>query len=158
MKQSFAYSLKVWLTSSLVSPVIYFVIGLIKEGLQSKGLHPGMDLLTLPLLYIFIVVCTCIVSLPTVIMFCLAVAAIRKTSLDNRYQVILLLFVSQLLVVVTFVLFLFLFPGFEQNSYYMLMGCHCIVIGVSVWWYRRNQLFNAINAHEPIESTDGLPS
>ena len=157
MKQAFTYSLKVWLTSSLLSPVIYFVIGLIKEGLHSKGLHPASDLLTLPLLYIFIVVCTCIVSLPTVVMFFLAVVAIRKTRLDNRYQVILTLVASQVLVVLTFVLFLHLFPGFEKNSYYVLMGCHCLVIGVSVWWYR-NQFAHVGKTGEPIDSADRLPS
>jgi energy-coupling factor transporter transmembrane protein EcfT len=147
MKSTLRYSLRVWLISALGSPIIYFVIGIIKEVVHStaKGLHPATDLLTLPLLYIFIVVCTCIVSLPTVVTFFLAVVAIKKIRVDSRYQVILALLISQLLVVLTFVLFLSLFPGFEQNSYYILMSCHCIIIGVSVWWYR-GQLFNKTKA------------
>jgi hypothetical protein len=159
MKSALRYSLRVWLTSSVGSPIIYFVIGLIKEIIHStaKGLHPATDLLTLPLLYLFIVVCACIVSLPTVIIFFLTVVAIRKTSLDSRYQVILMLFISQVLVVLTFILFLHLFPGFEKNSYHILMSCHCIVIGVSVWWYR-NQIFNINKSDEHFESVDNLPS
>jgi energy-coupling factor transporter transmembrane protein EcfT len=145
------------LTSSIGSPILYFVISLVKEGFHLKGLHPATDLLTLPLLYIFIVVCTCIVSLPTVIMFFLAVVVIKKIRVDSRYQVILALLISQLLVVLTFVLFLSLFPGFEQNSYHILMSCHCIVIGVSVWWYR-NQFAHVGKTGEPIDSADSLPS
>ena len=139
MKQELKYSLKVWLTSSVIAPIICVIIGLVKDGYMPKGLHPITELFMLPLLYIFIAVCTCVVSLPTFLIFFFVVVSIRKVQLGNSYQTLLLLLVSQLLVVITFVAFLSLFPGFNANSYYLMMACHCLVIGVSVRFYKLNE-------------------
>jgi hypothetical protein len=159
MKQSLIYSLKVWLTSAAIAPALYFVIGLIKEFFHStaKGLHPMTDFLMLPLLYIFIVVCSCVVSLPTLGVFYATVAVLKKATLTPNYLLAMTLLVAELLVVATFISFIKLFPGFDANTYYILMACTCFVIGVSIWFYRDKHR-EVRQVTDTVEPTDTIQS
>lgn len=56
---------------------------------------------------------------------------------------------GEAVVVLTFAVFMRLFPGFDQKTYTLIMIGHCIIIGLGIWFYKLEPMAYGINQSEP---------
>ena len=127
MKQAIIYSLKVWLTSSVMATLILGIVNFRYDGYGS--------MLIFPLSIMFISLMTVLVSSPTWLMFYLVTRLIIKNS-NEQHQKLIILIAAELLTVLTFLLFLKFAQGFNAKVYIKLMFCHCLIMGVGIFYYK----------------------
>jgi len=127
MKQALIYSLKVWLTSSILATLILGMVNFRYDGYGS--------MLIFPLSIMFISLMSVLVSSPTWLMFYIASRLIIKNA-NEQHQKLMILIAAELLTVVTFLIFLKFAQGFNAKVYIKLMFCHCLIMGVSVFYYK----------------------
>jgi hypothetical protein len=127
MKQALIYSLKVWLSSCVVTPVIFAMLRFHYFGVGS--------LMFLPLSIIFIILATILTSSLTWFVFYLSIRVILKYS-DVPTRRLKILIVGEGLILLTFWLFLLIAPGFDGKVYTVIMLFHCLIIGCGIWFYK----------------------
>ncbi|SRR5260221_3669967 len=128
MKQALKYSLKVWLTSCIVVPLVW-TLGF--QFLYSNN-QPFSPIIFLSVL--FIIAATILTSFITWLAFYLSIIGILRYSLTHYKLKILL--TGEAVIVITFIVFMKAFPGFDQKVYMVNMVCHCLVIGLGIWLYK----------------------
>jgi hypothetical protein len=127
MKQALVYSLKVWLTSAVGSTIAWTIIyHLIDPHTES--------LMFVPMSLLFITMATIFVSIPSWLVFLIAIVIVRRISEGIRAKLMIFI-VAEGIVLLTFFCFLHFYPGFEANNFWKLSGLHCLIIGLSVWIY-----------------------
>ncbi|MDR6945060.1 hypothetical protein [Mucilaginibacter pocheonensis] len=131
MKQAIVYSFKVWLTSVIAAPIIFFLINFISTGISSNIFQ-----LVNFLFYLYIVLATAVASVITWLIFYAIIYFVSRSGWPNRIGLLAIFSSSELLVVVTFKLFLVLLNGFDNTTFNTLMLCHCICIGGGILYYK----------------------
>ena len=130
MKRTLIYSLKVWLTCVVVSPVLYCNIEALSESSLSKGLvaDGGFFLYSLPF--------GLVLSLPSWVMFWLS---LHSVNMLNWGLVTTKLLISVIAVILTALPFVLLFgtddPG-SDKSLLIWPVCYCLVLVAGVWYYK----------------------
>jgi hypothetical protein len=129
------YTMKVWLTSVLVSPVLFVLVLVIKQDFNFADLISDV-LLTIGI-YVALVIGQIIFSILTWFVFWLAVELICKIPLQSRVQTIVIFFVAILLTVGTFLPIALSFDVPNDGSGLInLMYANCAGIGWGVWHYK----------------------
>jgi hypothetical protein len=141
MKQALKYSLKVWLTSCIVVPLVWAV------GFQFIYSNNQPFSPTIFLSVLFIIAATILTSFITWLAFYLSIIGILRYSLTHYKLKILL--TGEAVIVITFIVFMKAFPGFDQKVYLVNMACHCLVIGLGIWLYKLKLLGTTPNI-EPL--------
>ena len=126
MKQALIYSLKVWLTSCIVVPFVW--------GIGFVILHGGREAMMLPLSVLFLILATILFSSLTWLMFFVVVSALLKYS-TTRFRPKAVVS-GELLVALTFGVFMYAYPGFDRPVYSLLMLFHGIAVGLGTWFYK----------------------
>jgi len=140
MKQILIYSLKVWLTSVIIAPIIFFLLNLISTGVSSELFR-----LVNFLFYLYIVLATAVASVITWLIFYAIIYYISRSGWPNRISLFAIFCSGELLVIVTFKLFLVLLNGFDNITFNTLMLCHCICIGGGILYYKLQPESNELN-------------
>lgn len=106
------------------------ILGIINFRYDGYG-----SMLIFPLSIMFISLMTVLVSSPTWLMFYIASRLIIKNA-NEQHPKLIILIAAELLIVLTVLLFLKFAQGFNAKVYIKLMFCHCLIIGVSVFYYK----------------------
>lgn len=139
------YSLKIWLTSVLVSPVL-FVVMLTFRGAADiiEILHQGRWAVKE---YLLFVVAQLVFSFITWLVFWQFIMVIAPRSIPNHIKSWLIFFASIVLTLGTFTLVLSSSNLFnDPNGLINLMYANCFCIGWGVWYYDLSPI-NSITNH-----------
>ena len=131
---SFLYSLKVWLTSVVLSPVIYVLLLAIRQVADLREmLNTGIWMISE---YIIFVVAQFIFSFITWILFVAVILISARISMAQTFRKWIIFFAGIGLTVATFILMLSPFDLFnDANGLINLMYANCFCIGWGVWYY-----------------------
>ncbi len=126
-----AYSLKVWLTSVVLTPLIYILI---------YGMAHGIDrqerLSVLMIAYAYAIGCNTAFSVLSWSVFYLSISPVVSLKWRRQNKQLALLFIGEALIFGTFHLVTALFPGIDPPDYNFLMVCHCLVVGAGICKYQ----------------------
>jgi hypothetical protein len=145
MRQVLVYSLKVWLTTVVFSPVITYVCGLVYLGL------PFSTMWTTTYYYIPLAIGVGFVIslLPAIIFYLLGRILVSRGTLDHITKLLMSL-LSIVLILAPFIVMMcngILFKFFQHFMLNMIIcGCYLIVGFVSCWSYRLSSGFNKMNS------------
>jgi uncharacterized membrane protein len=133
----FKYSLKVWLTSILLSPVIFVLLLAVTQSVNIKELlKQGTELIALYLLY---VAAQLAMSFLVWLAFWLIIRVIANIPCTIQLQKGLILFAGMILTIVSFTTVLSCFGMLNDGSGFInLMYANCFCIGWGVWYYDLN--------------------
>lgn len=132
MCNALKYSLKIWLTSVLVSPGVHFLGLYLSQQVDISGVRNNAIWIFKE--YIFLVVFQLIFSSVTWFVFCLMIALITRFLKHRFLQTILIFAIGIILTISTFYLTL---PDVEMvNRLNTLMYANCFGIGCGVWYYK----------------------
>jgi hypothetical protein len=131
------YSLKVWLTSVVVAPLLFLTAMLIKDGLRFSS---QTDLLRTGIcLYLLYIAFGLFFSIITWLVFWLLIELVVFYILKPAIMCWIIFFTGISLTAATFLLAtIFFFPiGLVVDpAFLVLMLCYCFCIGCGVWLYK----------------------
>ncbi|EHQ27853.1 hypothetical protein [Mucilaginibacter paludis] len=128
----FAYCFKVWLTSVLVAPLLFFKVTEIL-GRNMLARERFFDM------YLIAVILCGVMSIITFIIFWLITLRLAKLNLTKIKRLIWVFVIGEILTVLTFGIFFMLMP---QPSTLIMMWCVCLVIGCGILIYKLNPKIN----------------
>jgi hypothetical protein len=129
------YSIKIWLSSVLISPILYITICFIKYLSHEPKLHNDYNNELLST-YFLIVICQFIFSLLIWILFLLFIITITTYCEDSRFQKPLISIIGILLTICAFKL-VFFQNGFNiHEDFLYLMICNCVCIAGGSWYFK----------------------
>lgn len=140
MKHALIYSLKVWLTTCVIVPIVWAIGFTI---LHSSKLEPFMIASVL-----FLILATAVFSSLTWFVFFLSILAIGKY-FSNRARLTIFV-VGEVLIILSFITFIYTFPGFDRVNFMVMMTLHCLVVGAGIWLYKPESLTIKQNKPQPI--------
>lgn len=127
------YSLKVWLTSVLASPVLFTLILCVRQLTDiSDILSRGIGIVSM---YIFLVIGQLLFSIITWLAFLLLIIIIKRFKIQECLRTTLIFVTGIILIVGTFYLMLAPFD-LLLDDLANLMYANCIGIGWGVWYYK----------------------
>ncbi len=122
------YSLKVWLSSALIAPMIY--------GILELCLTPDRLSLSNIEVYPILVILELVFSLLTWIMFWMVIELAIRLLSNHILRKCLISFMGVLLTIGTFKVFVFLDITFSlTNLFFVLMACNALCIAIGSWFY-----------------------
>jgi hypothetical protein len=132
VKQVFRYSFKVWITSAALSPILWAVILLYKDG--GANFRLSEESLEVIQWYVIFVVVELILSFLTWVLFMVIIFLVIKIVPERLPRTFLIFLFGVLLTVGTFALILF--PnGINWDDGFALMCCTAATIGWGAWFY-----------------------
>ncbi|SDE54855.1 hypothetical protein SAMN05216464_107119 [Mucilaginibacter pineti] len=141
---SFIYSLKIWLTSVFLAPLIYIVVTSFKENYQDLGTLISNQFSN----YVMCVFFGSLFSFFTWVLFFLTVkiTTLHASSIKQSKSIISL--IGALLTVGTFALFLSPSISIHDDFFYLMVG-NCICISGGSWFYKLkvDSLYVTVRAH-----------
>ena len=128
MKQAFIYSLKIWLTSVLLSPVLNIIVDKLFYPNQDMQLTGALGFIGLAIGY------GLVLSIPCWIMLYLVSALMINGRLQLTHKKMLITGVG---IVLCFSLFYLVFLGddFDMETWVWAL-CYCGIIVAGIWYYR----------------------
>jgi hypothetical protein len=140
MKQALIYSLKVWLTGVVISPVLNLIIEAV-SGFNKANFEGAMGFILLSIPY------SLILSLPCFFLLFLACFFVNLVSGATTTKKICLTIVGAVL---AFLPFYLIFGGDDPSTYRTSMPwavSYCIVIIGSIWFYKLEPRETALINH-----------
>jgi uncharacterized membrane protein len=132
---SLKYSLKVWLTSVLVSPLIFVLLLCLKQTKDITEIFNNE--LSLLFGYVTFVFVQMILSCVTWFLFWIFILLMASSQLSQRIRIWAIFFVAMILTVGTFALILLPFDSSnDRDGLINLMYANCMGIGWGVWYYK----------------------
>jgi hypothetical protein len=126
MKHALIYSLKVWLTTCVIVPIVWAIGFTI---LHSSKPEPFMIASVL-----FLILATVVFSSLTGLVFFLSILAVGKY-FPNRARLTTFV-IGEVLIILSFTTFTYTFPGFDRVNFMVMMTLHCLVVGAGIWLYK----------------------
>lgn len=126
------YSLKVWLTGVVLSPLMYVIMYSIAHGIRVSPLS------ILLLDYAYNIGCNSLYSIPAWLLFFALLNPVTRLKLSISNKRTLVIIIGLLLIVATFKIVAEMFPGVEPPDYTFLAICHCIITGRCMAVYKLN--------------------
>ena len=128
MYNSFQYSIKVWLTSSLTVPHIYVLYFMITSGTDASFPMTG---------YLELLIICILLSMPVWFLYMLALDAICRTPLSIQAKKTAGLVIFELLLIILFSVVMRLGDGFlNWRAYFDFIFICCFTAAISVYFYK----------------------
>jgi hypothetical protein len=136
MKQTIIYSLKVWLTSVVISPVLYIILEAIQKPRVYQNIEGGLGFILFSIIYGLIL---------SLISWILLWLSLYSLLMFNRDIIITKLWLSIIGAILTLLPF-WLVLGYDDpnplTGTALWAASYCLVIIAGIWFYRLKPLLN----------------
>jgi len=137
MKQIFLYTLRIWVTTAIVSPVLFFIILLIDYHYTDP--HGKLILSTCKTLAIYYGIFGILLSVPGCILFMISTWLLNKTHIKTGYAKALLSSFAMVYGVISLFLFGgFLIPDGMPGTFFLFIFLFAVLLMINTWCYKLN--------------------